>query len=156
MHGDLATVETDLSVGPAPSVADPAPATIMPAVKKVLRHRVILVEAEVTDDGFDGGAPAHLVADGRGDTPDLAADPDLEPVRIVVAAIALVAVDAADRDTCKLFEIGDDGAGAIPDLPQDADYVDASRGTARTPPNPWRLEVRCYRTGPNLSTYQWC
>src|SRR6266568_892508 len=29
------------------------------------------------------------------------------------AAIALVAVDAADRDTCKLFEIGDDGAAAF-------------------------------------------
>jgi putative tryptophan/tyrosine transport system substrate-binding protein len=57
----------------------------------------------------DGGAPAHLAADGLGDTSDLAADPDLEPIRIVVAAIALVAVDAADRDTCKLFEIGDDG-----------------------------------------------
>ena len=29
------------------------------------------------------------------------------------AAIALVAVDAADRDTCKLFEIGDDGAESV-------------------------------------------
>jgi hypothetical protein len=56
-----------------------------------------------------GGASAHLASDSLGDTADLAADPDLEPVRIVVAAIALVAVDAADRDTCKLFEIGDDG-----------------------------------------------
>ena len=65
------------------------------------------------DDGFDGGAPAHLAADGLGDTPDLTADPDLEPVRIVVAAIALVAVDAANRDTCKLFEIGDDGAESV-------------------------------------------
>src|SRR5262249_36040936 len=43
----------------------------------------------------------------------LAADPDLEPVRIVVAAIAVVAMDAADRDTCKLFEIGDDGAESM-------------------------------------------
>src|ERR1700746_2527738 len=72
---------------------------------------VILLEVAV--DGFDGGAPAPLAADGLGDTPDLAADPDLEPVRIVVAAIALVAVDAADRDTCKLFEIGDGGAGSM-------------------------------------------
>src|SRR5262249_8589370 len=53
----------------------------------VAAHAVILLE--VADDGFDGGAPAHLAADGLGDTPDLAADPDLEPVRIVVAAIAL-------------------------------------------------------------------
>src|SRR5438105_11561857 len=52
-------------------------------------------------------------ADGLGDTPDLTADPDLDPVRIVVAAIALVAVDAADRDTCKLFEIGDGGAESM-------------------------------------------
>ena len=34
----------------------------------------------------------------------------LKPVRMVVAAIALVAVDAAGRNTCELFEIGDDGA----------------------------------------------
>ena len=72
-----------------------------------------MIVLEVADDGFDGGAPAHLAADGGGDTPDLAADPDLEPVRIVVAAIALVAVDAADCDTCKLFEIGDDGAESV-------------------------------------------
>jgi hypothetical protein len=50
----------------------------------VAAHAVILLE--VADDGFDGGASAHLAADGLGDTPDLAADPDLEPVRIVVAA----------------------------------------------------------------------
>src|SRR5262249_257316 len=73
----------------------------------VAAHAVILLE--VADDGFDGGAPAHLAADGLGDTPDLAADPDLEPVR----TIALVAVDAADRDTCKLFEIGDGGAASV-------------------------------------------
>jgi hypothetical protein len=77
----------------------------------VAAHAGILLE--MADDGFDGGAPAHLAADGLGDTPDLAADPDLELVRIVVAAIALVAVDAADRDTCKLFKIGDDGAESM-------------------------------------------
>src|SRR5882724_9491451 len=82
-----------------------------PAGEIVAAHAVILLE--VADDGFDGGAAAHLAADGLGDTPDLAADPDLESVRIVVAAIALVAVDAADRDTCKLFEIGDDGAESV-------------------------------------------
>src|SRR5262249_5519908 len=77
----------------------------------VAAHAVILLE--VADNGFDGGATAHLTADGLGDTPDLAADPDLEPVRIVVAAIALVAMDAADGDTCKRFEIGDDGAECV-------------------------------------------
>src|SRR5262249_134605 len=75
----------------------------------VAAHAVILLE--MADDGFDGGAPAHLAADGLGDTPDLAADPDLEPVWIVVAAIALVAVDTADRDPCKTFQIGDGAAG---------------------------------------------
>jgi hypothetical protein len=37
-----------------------------------------------------------VVGNGLSDTPDLAGDPDLEPVRMVVTAIALVAVDAAD------------------------------------------------------------
>jgi hypothetical protein len=32
----------------------------------------------VANDGFDGGATAHLAANGLGDTPDLAGDPDLE------------------------------------------------------------------------------
>ena len=66
-----------------------------------------MIALQVANDGFDGGATAHLAANGLGDTPDLAGDPDLEPVRMVVAAIALVAVDAADRNTCELFEIGD-------------------------------------------------
>jgi hypothetical protein len=43
-----------------------------------------------------------------GNPADLAADPDLEPIGIVVAAIALVAVDAAHRNSCEFFEIGDD------------------------------------------------
>jgi hypothetical protein len=47
---------------------------------------------EMADHGFDGGATAHRATDGFGDPADLAADPDLEPVGIVVAAIALVAV----------------------------------------------------------------
>src|SRR6202521_5055187 len=51
---------------------------------------------------------AHPAADGFGDTTDLAADPDLEPFGIVVAAIALVAMDAAHRNACEFFKIGDD------------------------------------------------
>src|SRR5262249_50737475 len=94
---------------------------------------------EVADDGFNGGAPAHLAADGLGDTPDLAADPDLEPVWIVVAAIALVAVDAADRDTCKLFEIGDDGAERVAIIRADVQR----RGAQRHP----QARRRCERTG---------
>jgi hypothetical protein len=69
-----------------------------------------VIALQVANDGFDGGATAHFAANGLGDTPDLAGDPDLEPIRMVVAAIALVAVDAANRNTCELFEIGDDGA----------------------------------------------
>ena len=45
------------------------------------------------------GTTAHLAADGLGDTLDLAADLNLEPVGMVAAAIALVAMDATDRDT---------------------------------------------------------
>ena len=45
--------------------------------------------------------------------PDLAADKDLEPVRTVVTAIALVAVDAANGNPCKLFEVGDDETDCI-------------------------------------------
>jgi hypothetical protein len=53
----------------------------------------------VADHGLDGGAPPHLTADGFGDPADLAADPDPEPVGIVVAAIALVTMDAVRGDT---------------------------------------------------------
>jgi len=78
------------------------------ALEMVATHPMVILE--MADDGFDGGSASHLAADGLGDTADLAADPDLEPVGIGVAAIALVTVDAADRNTCELFEIGDDGA----------------------------------------------
>ena len=47
------------------------------------------------EGGPDGGNE-RLAADGFGDPADLAAGPDLETVGIVVAAIALVAVDASD------------------------------------------------------------
>ena len=67
----------------------------------------------MADHGLDGGAATHLAADGLGDTMDLTTDPDLEAVGIVVAAIALVAVDAALGDTRQLFEIGDDGTERV-------------------------------------------
>src|SRR3984893_15122529 len=68
---------------------------------------------EMADHGLDGGAAAHLAADGLADPSDLAADPDLEPIGIVVAAITLVAVDALLRISCELFEIGDDGTERV-------------------------------------------
>jgi hypothetical protein len=55
-----------------------------------------VIVLEMADDGRDGRSASDLSADGLGDAPDFASGPDLEPVRIVVAAIALVAVDAAD------------------------------------------------------------
>jgi hypothetical protein len=73
----------------------------------VSAHPVVILE--MTDHGLDGGPPPHLAADDLGDPAGLAADPDLEPIGIIVAAVALVAVDAAHGDTCELFEIGDDG-----------------------------------------------
>ena len=50
MHSNLATVETDLSLGPAPAVADPASATMMWRAGEQLR-----VLAEHLLDGSDSG-----------------------------------------------------------------------------------------------------
>jgi hypothetical protein len=50
----------------------------------------------------------YLAADGAGDAADLAGDPDLEAVGVIVAAVALVDVDAAHRDAGERLQIGDD------------------------------------------------
>jgi hypothetical protein len=50
---------------------------------------------------------------GFAEPTDLAADPDLEKIGIVVAAIPLCAVDAAHCDTYEIFEIGDDGTERV-------------------------------------------
>ena len=63
----------------------------------------------MADDRFDGSAAPHLAADRGGDPADLAGDPDPEPVRVIVAAITLVDVDAAGLDAGELLQIGDDG-----------------------------------------------
>jgi hypothetical protein len=76
-----------------------------------------VVVLEMATHGFESGATPHLAPDGLGDAADLAADPDLETVGIVVAAIALVAVDAAHGDTGELFEIADDGAERMAVIP---------------------------------------
>src|ERR1043166_6138724 len=62
-----------------------------------------------------GAVTPYLATDGFGDPADLAADPDLEPIGIVVAVIALVAVDAAHGNTREAFEIGDDGTERMAD-----------------------------------------
>jgi hypothetical protein len=41
------------------------------------------------NDRLDGGAAVHLASDRRGNPAHLAADPDAEPLCVVVAAIAL-------------------------------------------------------------------
>ena len=50
MHGNLATMETDLALGPAPAVADAASATIMRRAGELLR-----VLAKHLLDGSDPG-----------------------------------------------------------------------------------------------------
>jgi len=50
MHGNLATMETDLSLGPAPAVSDAASATIMRRAGELLR-----VIAKHLLDGSDSG-----------------------------------------------------------------------------------------------------
>jgi len=77
----------------------------------VAAHPVVVLE--MADHRLNSGAAARLAADGFGDPADLAADPDLEPIGIVVAAISLVAVDATHRDTGEGLKIGDDGTERV-------------------------------------------
>jgi hypothetical protein len=67
----------------------------VPALEVVAVHA--MVGLDVADRWLDGGATLHLAFEGRGGPPDLAADKDAEAVGVVVAAIALVDVDAKDR-----------------------------------------------------------
>jgi hypothetical protein len=95
----------------------------------VARHPMIVLE--MADHTGSMAARRRISWRMIGDARDLAADPDLEPVGIVVAAVALVATDVTDRDTCELFEIGDDrteGCG----LPCSALAKAPSLDTART------------------------
>ena len=52
-----------------------------------------MVVLEMADHGLDGSSASHLAANDFCDAADLAANPDPEPVGLVVAAIALVAVE---------------------------------------------------------------
>ena len=81
-------------------------AVAIAALEMIAAHSVVILE--MADHGLDGSAAARLAADGFGDPADLAADPDLEPIGIVVAAIALIAVDAMHRDPGEVLKIGDD------------------------------------------------
>ena len=86
-------------------------AVAISALEIVATHPMVVLE--MADYGLDGSSALHLAANDFCDAADLAANPDPEPVGIVVAAIALVAVDAADRNTCELFEISDDGTERV-------------------------------------------
>jgi hypothetical protein len=46
---------------------------------------MVATHPTMADHGLDGGTTTHFAADGVGNIPDLAADPDPEPVGIVVA-----------------------------------------------------------------------
>src|SRR4030095_13662857 len=61
----------------------------------------------VADDRLDGRSSFHLAPDGRGDPSRLAADPDPELVRVVMAAIALVDVDTVRLDAEELRHLSD-------------------------------------------------
>jgi len=85
---------------------DGVAAVAVAALEIVPVHAVLGLD--VADDGLDGGAALHLAADGGGDAADLAGDPDPELVRMIVAAIALVDMDAAGLDAGKPLDAGDD------------------------------------------------
>lgn len=68
---------------------------------------------DVADDGLDSRAMLHLATHRSCDATDLARDPDPEPVRMVVAAIPFVNVDAASLHAGEL-SIGDHGAEGVP------------------------------------------
>jgi len=52
----------------------------------------------VANDRLDCGAATHFATDRGGDAAHLAADPDAELLRMIVAAIAFVDVDAPGLD----------------------------------------------------------
>ena len=72
----------------------------------VAAHAVLGLQ--VADDRFNGGAALHLAADRGGDPASLAGDPNPELPRVVMAAIALVDMDAAGLDPGQLLQFGDD------------------------------------------------
>jgi hypothetical protein len=60
MHGNVATIETDLSLGPAPAVADAASATIMRRAGELLR----ILAKHSLDALACGQLPRALLSDG--------------------------------------------------------------------------------------------
>ena len=92
----------------AGSGKDGVDAVSLGSLEIVAAHAVLGLE--MADDRLDGSAAPHLAANRGGDPADLAGDPDPEPVRVIVAAIPLVDMDAAGLDASELLQIGNDGA----------------------------------------------
>src|SRR5215472_1646905 len=87
---------------------DGVDAVALGSLEQVAAHAVLGLE--MADNRLDGSAAPHLAADPGADPADLAGDPDPDPVRVIVAAIPLVDVDAAGLDASELLQIGNDGA----------------------------------------------
>ena len=66
------------------------------ALKVIAAHTVLGLH--VADDRLDRGTTFHLATDRSGDAAYLAADPDAERLFVIMAAIALVDMDAARAD----------------------------------------------------------
>ena len=67
----------------------------------------------VTDDGLDRGSAFHLPFKRCGGSPDLAGNPDTVFVRVIMAAISLVAMGSFDLDAGILLDIGDGGGQGV-------------------------------------------
>jgi len=90
---------------------DGVDAVAIAALEIIAAHAVLGLE--MADHRLDRGAALHLAADGFGDAPDLAGDPDLEAVGMAAAAIALVDMDALGFHAGHLFEVGNDRAQRV-------------------------------------------
>src|SRR6476620_8705638 len=82
------------------------------AFEVVAVHAVLGLD--VADDGLDGRTTLHLAPDGSRDAADLPRDPDPEPVRVVVAAVPFVDMDAASLHAGGLLHVGDHRAQRVP------------------------------------------
>src|SRR5262249_11048824 len=85
------------------------------AVPEIVPAHTVLC-LHVADDGLDGGPPAHLALDLRGDPSPLTSDDDPELVvgRRIVAAITFVDEGALDGVADERFHVGDDRAERMP------------------------------------------
>ncbi len=100
--GDVLGLGKGLAAG-----QDRVAAVAVAALEIIAAHAVFGLG--VADDRLDGGTALHLAPDQSGHSADLAGDPDPELLLVIVAAIALVDVDAAGFDPGQFFEVGERG-----------------------------------------------